>query len=191
MHEDNIEQPEQVDSSPDDEDDDSDPEAILYLKQQFDIFVQGLVYLFVDPEAGQRDENYYQHSKEVIANRSVALGEEILSSTCKAPFKATLLERPRVRFTKYVGPSTVCAGCWQRGWLSCGAPRYKVNSKKGTYDGSTLEDTEEEHEIESYVTETHFKDNNAVAPFKPYLHTLKVVVGNRCFQRGMFLCVPQ
>jgi hypothetical protein len=86
-------------------------------------------------------ENYFLRSVAAIDRHLSTVTENVLPSTCKAPFKATLIERPAIHLKEVgSGPDPLdCAGCWQRGRHGCEAgPRYALTFTKGTYDKVTL-----------------------------------------------------
>jgi len=162
----------------------STPQEEKY-KGLFKTFIQYLFHFKMDKELSHlsdKDRTYIRDTLRKIENLMFPWAQT-LGATCKPPYKATLKERPNIDFTN-TDDNSSCAGCWQAGLFICTERgHYRMTSDKGTYNQQTFELEEEKHSEESYVTQTAFP-NNALAPYVPYHTTVKVIVGERCFQRG-------
>ncbi|KAJ7464569.1 hypothetical protein FB451DRAFT_441315 [Mycena latifolia] len=144
----------------------------MVLKHHFKVVSQYLTHLAVDKKLKRistENKSYFLNSVAAIDRHTSSVAANVLPSTCKAPFKATLVERPEIRFEEVEAESNVdCAACWQRGRYRCSAgPKYIVHSKKGTYDRETLRRKDEEYSRSEYATKTR-NENNAVAALAPY-----------------------
>ncbi|KAH8833928.1 hypothetical protein DL96DRAFT_473712 [Flagelloscypha sp. PMI_526] len=157
----------------------------------FELYVMYMLHYAHEPHILEKvqvqDRRLFEAAIAKIDNGLNA--EPVIYQQWKAPFTATLKERPnKVRFQDpgAAEDGFECGACWQRGKHNCYIGRgtsYRVLcGESGTYNRQTLRDKAEKYE--TYEKKVYWP-NNALAPNVPHPPEYdKVIVGYNCARRA-------